>query len=152
MIRLRQKDIERLAIITDGSVDYLTKLVSMSLIDHSYAVDQLIKYSYKKLKSEKRYTPAQMIEALMREYGASKLTLYAFTLGDLYVEILLEVVALCNFTLRLLRSIRNLWWMYFFGCPTFSKWFINASIELVFWKQYGHSYGWTATFLDLVLS
>lgn len=72
MIRLRQKDIERLAIITDGSVDYLTKLVSMSLIDHSYAVDQLIKYSYKKLKSEKRYTPAQMIEALMREYGASK--------------------------------------------------------------------------------
>lgn len=72
MIRLRQKDIERLAIITDGSVDYLTKLVSMSLIDHSYAVDQLIKYSYKKLKSEKRYIPAQMIEALMREYGASK--------------------------------------------------------------------------------
>ena len=51
MIRLRQKDIERLAIITDGSVDYLTKLVSMSLIDHSYAVDQLIKYSYKKLKT-----------------------------------------------------------------------------------------------------
>lgn len=72
MIRLRPKDIERLAIITDGSVDYLTKLASMSLIDHSYAVDQLIKYSYKKLKSEKRYTPAQMIEALMREYGASK--------------------------------------------------------------------------------
>jgi len=65
MIRLRQKDIERLAIITDGSVDYLTKLVSMSL-------DLLIKYSYKKLKSEKRYTPGQMIEALMREYGASK--------------------------------------------------------------------------------
>ena len=38
------------------NVDYLTKLVSMSLIDHNYAVDQLIKYSYKKLKSEKRYT------------------------------------------------------------------------------------------------
>lgn len=72
MIRLRQKDIERLAIITGGPVDYLTKLVSMSLIDHSYAIDQLIKYSYKKLKSEKRYTPVQMIEALMREYGASK--------------------------------------------------------------------------------
>ena len=67
MIRLRQKDIERLAIITDGSVDYLTKLVSMSLIDHNYALDLLIKYSYKKLKAEKRYTPGQMIEALMRE-------------------------------------------------------------------------------------
>ena len=39
MIRLRQKDIERLAIITNGSVDYLTKLVSMSLIDHNYALD-----------------------------------------------------------------------------------------------------------------
>lgn len=51
MIRLRQKDIERLAIITDGSVDYLTKLVSMSLIDHNYALDLLIKYSYKKLKA-----------------------------------------------------------------------------------------------------
>ena len=50
MICLRQKDIERLAIITDGSVDYLTKLVSMSLIDHNYALDPLIKYSYKKLK------------------------------------------------------------------------------------------------------
>lgn len=72
MIRLRQKDIERLAIITDGSVDYLTKLVSMGLIDHNYAIDQLIKYSYKKLKATRRYTPAQMIEALMREYGASK--------------------------------------------------------------------------------
>ncbi len=56
MIRLRQKDIERLAIITGGPVDYLTKLVFMSLIDHNYEVDQLIKYSYKKLKSEKRYT------------------------------------------------------------------------------------------------
>ena len=43
MIRLRQKDIERLAIITGGPVDYLTKLVFMSLIDHNYEVDQLIK-------------------------------------------------------------------------------------------------------------
>ena len=72
MIRLRQKDIERLAIITDGSVDYLTKLISKGYIDHSRVVDALIKHSYKKLKAEKRYTPAQMIEALMREYGASK--------------------------------------------------------------------------------
>lgn len=55
MIHLRPKDIERLAIITDGSVDYLTKLVSKGYIDHSRVVDALIKYSYKKLKAEKRY-------------------------------------------------------------------------------------------------
>jgi len=72
MIRLRQKDIERLAIITGGEVDYLTKLVSMGYIDHNRVLDGLIKHSYKKLKTAKCYTPGQIIEALMREYGASR--------------------------------------------------------------------------------
>lgn len=42
--------------------------------------------------------------------------------------------------------------MYFFGCPIFSKWFINASIELVFGSNTDIRMGRTATFLDLVLS
>lgn len=72
MIRLRPKDIERLSHLTGIAESDLQKLVSMNLIAHGYAIDQLIRYSYKQLKAAKRYTPAQMTEALMREYGASK--------------------------------------------------------------------------------
>lgn len=72
MIRLRQKDIERLSHLTGIAESDLQKLVSMNLIAHGYAIDQLIRYSYKQLKAKKCYTPAQMTEALMREYGASR--------------------------------------------------------------------------------
>lgn len=72
MIRLRQKDIERLSNMTGVAEADIQKLVSMNLIDHKYAVDRLIQYSYKQLKAKKCYTPAQMTEALMREYGASR--------------------------------------------------------------------------------
>lgn len=34
----------------------LTHLIIKGVFNHNYAIDQLIKYSYKKLKSEKRYT------------------------------------------------------------------------------------------------
>lgn len=72
MIRLRPKDIERLSNLTGVSEADLTKLESMNLLAHNYAVDRLIQYSYRKLKAKKIYTPHQMTEALMREYGASK--------------------------------------------------------------------------------
>lgn len=71
MIRLREKDIERLANFTGVSEADLTKLVSMNLIDHGYAIDRLIQYSYRNLKALKRYTPGQMIKAMMLEYNVS---------------------------------------------------------------------------------
>lgn len=76
MIRLREKDIKRLANVTEVSEADLMKLVAMNLIAHGYAVDRLIQYSYKKLKRTKRYTPKQMVEALMREYSVSRSKVY----------------------------------------------------------------------------
>ncbi len=67
MIRLREKDIEKLSAITGVSVYDIEKLSAVGVIDHSGAVDLLIASDWKRLKG--RYTTWQLTKAMMEEYS-----------------------------------------------------------------------------------
>lgn len=70
MIRLRDKDIEKLAKVTENQVFTLVQLNSMGLINESVAIDLLIKFDWKRLK-KRGYTHKQVIMALSSEYDVS---------------------------------------------------------------------------------
>lgn len=72
MIRLRDKDIEKLAIILDLPKFAIEKMAAMNLVHEGIAVDTLIAYDWKRLKKNKRYRVRQIIQALANEYQVSK--------------------------------------------------------------------------------
>lgn len=71
MNRIRDKDIQRLATVTKVSLDDMTKLVSMGLINHTPAMRLLVKHSVQKLKRKKYYKVRQIVAAVASEYGVS---------------------------------------------------------------------------------
>lgn len=72
MIRLRQKEIDKLSIISQIPQHDIAKLFSMGLIDEPIAIDLLVAYDWKKLKQKKIYTVKQITQALMEEYDISR--------------------------------------------------------------------------------
>lgn len=75
MIRLREKDIEKLSIILQLPQYTIEKMAAMNLINDSLAVDMLMVYDWKKLKNTKKYTVKQILQAIMDEYQVSKTVL-----------------------------------------------------------------------------
>lgn len=72
MIKLRDKDIEKLSAITKLPSSSLALLSSMGLLDSANTTNLLILHDWKTLKKTKKYTVKQIIQALMEEYGASR--------------------------------------------------------------------------------
>lgn len=72
MIRLREKEIEKLSIILQLPQHNLEKVASMGLINEPVAIDMLVVYDWKKLKRDGKYTVKQIIQALMDEYQISR--------------------------------------------------------------------------------
>lgn len=81
MIRLREKDIEKLAIILQLPQYTIEKMAAMNLINDSLAVDMLMIYDWKKLKNTKKYTVKQILQAIMDEYQVSKTKVQAAVYG-----------------------------------------------------------------------
>lgn len=81
MIRLREKDIEKLSIILQLPQYTIEKMAAMNLINDSLAVDMLMVYDWKKLRSSKRYTVKQILQAIMDEYQVSKTKVQAAVYG-----------------------------------------------------------------------
>lgn len=71
MIRLRDKDIKRLARILDVSEDTITKMAAMELIDYNRAVDLLIKYSWRQLYRKDWLKRGEKYQAIALEYNCS---------------------------------------------------------------------------------
>ena len=81
MIRLREKDIEKLSIILELPQYAVEKMAAMNLIYDALAVDLLMVYDWKKLKRSKKYTVKQILQALMDEYQVSKTKVQAAVYG-----------------------------------------------------------------------
>jgi len=71
MIKLRNKDIDKLAEIINFPSVQIHQLIAMKLIDQREAINLLIKTFYKKLKTEK-YATRHIIAAIMDEYSVSR--------------------------------------------------------------------------------
>lgn len=72
MIRLRQKEIDKLSIITQLPQHDIEKMLAMGLVNEPIAIDLLVVYDWKRLKKEKKYTVKQITQALMNEYDISR--------------------------------------------------------------------------------
>lgn len=81
MIRLREKDIEKLSIILELPQYAIEKMAAMNMINDALAVDMLVVYDWKKLKRDKKYTVKQILQALMDEYQVSKTKVQAAVYG-----------------------------------------------------------------------
>lgn len=81
MIRLREKDIEKLSIILQLPQFAVEKMAAMNLINDALAVDMLVIYDWKRLKKNKKYTVKQILQALMDEYQVSRTKVQAAVYG-----------------------------------------------------------------------
>ena len=72
MIRLQEKEIEKLSAITDITPVQVTKLIALGIIDENRCLDALLVYDYRRLKRRGEYKVAQIFEALMERYKVSK--------------------------------------------------------------------------------
>lgn len=72
MIKLREKEIEKLSIILQIPLFNVEKMASMGLIYEPNAIDLLVVHDWKKLKRDNKYTVKQIIQALMDEYQISR--------------------------------------------------------------------------------
>ena len=71
-LKLTDKHLHKLSLITGMPLEQITKLSAMSLIDESKAMDLLIKYDWNLLrKNPSKYTAEQRISALENEYNVS---------------------------------------------------------------------------------
>ena len=55
MITLREKELSKLSIILGIPEEYLVMLKSMNLLNDSMAIDLLIAYEYRKIRSSNKY-------------------------------------------------------------------------------------------------
>jgi len=72
MIRLRDKDIKRLARMVDLPEETITKMAAMELLDYNRAVDLLIKYSWRQLYRKDWLKKKDKVAALALEYNCSE--------------------------------------------------------------------------------
>lgn len=72
MIKLREKDLQKLSEILQIPYISLEKMSSMNLINDGLAVDQLILHDWRALKRSKKYSTKQVMTALVNEYQVSK--------------------------------------------------------------------------------
>lgn len=72
MIRLRDKEIEKLSKILQLPGYAIEKMASLSLINEAIAINMLIEMEYKKLKQTRKYKVRHIFQALMDEYQVSK--------------------------------------------------------------------------------
>lgn len=72
MIRLQDKEIEKLSAITGIAPVHVAKLVAMGLLDESRCLDALLVYDFRRLKRRGLYKVAQICEALMERYKTPK--------------------------------------------------------------------------------
>ncbi len=73
MIKLTERHLEKLAIITELPLEKVTEFDTMGLFDSARAVELLIKYDWKLLKrQQKKYTAHQRIMAIANEYNITE--------------------------------------------------------------------------------
>ena len=72
MIKLREKDIEKLAILLELPQYAVEKMATMQLIDEKAAVNRLIAYDWKKLKARRKFSTRHIVQALEDEYQVGK--------------------------------------------------------------------------------
>lgn len=72
MIKLREKDLEKLSDILQIPYAATEKMSSMNLINDGLAIDLLIIHDWKTLKRSKKYSVKQILPAIMNEYQVSK--------------------------------------------------------------------------------
>jgi formylmethanofuran dehydrogenase subunit E len=71
-IRLREKDINKLATVLQYPAEMLQELAAKNLLDDTEVRNLLILSDWRQLKKSKKYTTAQIVEALINEYQVSK--------------------------------------------------------------------------------
>ena len=71
MIKLREKDIIKLATILEIPQFAVEKMVAMNLIHDAHAVDMLITHDWKRIRRMRKYTTRQICMALANEYHVS---------------------------------------------------------------------------------
>lgn len=72
MIQLQQKEIEKLATITNLSPLQVSKLIALGILNDNRCLDAILVYDWKRLKRRKQYKVSQIFEALMERYKVSK--------------------------------------------------------------------------------
>lgn len=81
MIRLRDKDIEKLSTILQIPQYAVEKMAAMNLIHDPLAVDMLMVHDWHKLKRSRKYSVKQILKAIMDEYQVSKTKVQAAVYG-----------------------------------------------------------------------
>lgn len=72
MIKLEDREVEKLSAITGMDMIQTRKVIEMGIIDEYKVLDYLIKYDWRRLKQRGKYKVAQIIEALMERYKVQK--------------------------------------------------------------------------------
>lgn len=72
MIQLQQKEIEKLAAITNLTPIQVEKLIAMNILDDQRCLDAMLVYDWKRLRRRKIYKVSQICEALMERYKVPK--------------------------------------------------------------------------------
>lgn len=81
MIKLRNKDTEKLSTILQIPQYAVEKMAAMNLIHEAIAIDMLIVHDWRKLKRHGQYTVKQILQAVMSEYQVSKSKVQAAVYG-----------------------------------------------------------------------
>ena len=72
MIKLQEKEIEKLSAITEITPVQVTKLIALGILDEQRCLDALLVYDYRRLKRRGAYKVAQIFEALGERYKVPK--------------------------------------------------------------------------------
>lgn len=68
MFTLREKELSKLSIILGIPEESMLLLKSMNLLNDSMAIDLLMAYEFKKIRSSNKYKSKEIIAALAKEY------------------------------------------------------------------------------------
>lgn len=71
-LHLGEKEINKLALITNMTPMQINKLLNLRLLDRNNCLDALLVYDYKRLKRRTVYRISQIVPALMERYNISE--------------------------------------------------------------------------------